>query len=75
LRGGGLGLTSRELEVLSLAAKGLRNREIAEVLTLSLHTVERHFDKILARLNVRSRAHAAALAAAAGLLGDSPTRP
>jgi ATP/maltotriose-dependent transcriptional regulator MalT len=63
------GLTDRELEVLSLVAGGLSNRQIAQRLVLSEHTVHRHLANIYARLGVSSRAAAVALAAERDLLG------
>ena len=56
------GLTRRELEVLQLVAAGQSNREIAEELTLSEHTVRRHLQNIFAKLDVTSRAAATAYA-------------
>jgi predicted ATPase/DNA-binding CsgD family transcriptional regulator len=61
-------LTRRELEVVRLMAAGLTNAEIAEQLVLSDHTVHRHVANILRKLDVRSRAAAASLAAQLGLL-------
>jgi LuxR family transcriptional regulator, maltose regulon positive regulatory protein len=60
-------LTPREREVLGLLAEGLTNREIAERLVLSEHTVHRHVAHVLAKLGVPSRAAAAARAARAGM--------
>jgi DNA-binding NarL/FixJ family response regulator len=51
-------LSPRELGVLELAAKGLRNRAIAEELSISVRTVEGHFRGILAKLGVSSRVEA-----------------
>jgi NarL family two-component system response regulator LiaR len=51
-------LTSRELEVLKLAADGLRNRGIAEKLSISIRTVEGHFASIFSKLGVESRVEA-----------------
>jgi DNA-binding NarL/FixJ family response regulator len=48
-------LRPRELSVLKLAAKGLRNKAIAEQLNISVRTVEGHFRSILAKLGVSSR--------------------
>jgi LuxR family transcriptional regulator, maltose regulon positive regulatory protein len=53
-------LTPRELDVLKPVALGLSNREIARHLILSEHTVHRHLANILRKLNLPSRAAAAA---------------
>jgi DNA-binding NarL/FixJ family response regulator len=63
-------LSDREVEVLRLVAQGLSNREIAESLSLSEHTVKSHLANILDKLHLRSRAHAAAYAVQAGLVRD-----
>jgi len=61
-------LTPREAEVLALIAEGLSNRQIAERLVVSDHTVHRHVANILARLGVSSRAAAVAAASGSGHL-------
>lgn len=61
-------LTKRELEVVRLMAAGMTNGEIAEQLVLSDHTVHRHVANILRKLDARSRAAAATMAAQLGLL-------
>jgi ATP/maltotriose-dependent transcriptional regulator MalT len=61
------GLSRRELEVLGLVAEGLTNRDIAERLVLSEHTVNRHVANILRKLGLTSRAAAASLAGRYGL--------
>ena len=61
-------LTARELEVLRLVAEGLSDREIADRLVLSPHTVHRHVSNILVKLGVSSRTAAAAYAARQDLL-------
>jgi DNA-binding CsgD family transcriptional regulator len=48
-----LGITDREAEVLGLAARGLGNREIAERMSLSPRTVEKHVERLLAKTGVR----------------------
>jgi DNA-binding CsgD family transcriptional regulator len=63
-----LDLSAREREVLRLVARGLSNPAIAAELALSGHTVKRHVTNILVKLNLPTRAAAAALAARAGLL-------
>jgi two-component system NarL family response regulator len=51
-------LTSRELEVLKLVAKGMSNREIAEELFISENTVKNHVRNILEKLHLHSRMEA-----------------
>jgi DNA-binding NarL/FixJ family response regulator len=65
------GITPRELEVLSLLAEGLTNRQIADRLVVSEHTVHRHVTNILRKLDVPSRAAAAAVAAREGVAGHA----
>ena len=52
-------------------ARGLTNRQIAERLVVSEHTVHRHVTNILRKLDLPSRTAAAAYAARSGLLGDA----
>jgi len=56
-------LSSREREVLSLLADGLRNREIGERLGVGEATVKTHVRHVLEKLRFRNRAEAAAFAA------------
>jgi DNA-binding NarL/FixJ family response regulator len=49
-------LTRREEEIVSLVADGLKNREIAQQLKLSEHTVKNHLFRIFERLGISSRA-------------------
>ena len=62
------GLTQREVEVLRLVAQGLSDKEIATKLVLSRHTIHRHIHSILTKLDLPSRAAAAAYAARHDLL-------
>ncbi|MGN6215430.1 MAG: response regulator transcription factor, partial [Solirubrobacterales bacterium] len=64
----GQDLTSRETEVLTLVANGLSDREIAERLVLSPHTVHRHVANVRTKLGLPTRAAAVAAAAKRGLL-------
>ena len=52
-------MTEREIEVLQLAAHGLTNREIAERLSLSPHTIARHLANARAKLGAANRTEAA----------------
>lgn len=60
-------LTSRELEVLKLLAKGSTNKEIAKAFHLSEGTVKNHVSNILMRLELRDRTQAAVYAVENGL--------
>lgn len=60
-------LTERQLEVLALVAQGKTNKEIAEKLVVTTNTVKKHILAIFAKLNVNSRAAAAAEAAKWGI--------
>jgi DNA-binding NarL/FixJ family response regulator len=61
-------LTPRELDVLKLVAQGLTNPDIARHLVLSEHTVHRHLANIFRKLDLSSRAAAAAWGARTGVL-------
>ncbi|MFJ5877321.1 response regulator [Streptomyces sp. NPDC093088] len=61
-------LTTRELEVLTLMSRGLSNSELAGELTLSEATVKTHVARIFAKLTLRDRAQAVALAYETGLV-------
>jgi DNA-binding NarL/FixJ family response regulator len=58
-----LQLTQREAEVLLWIARGKSNRDVAEILTLSPRTVNKHLEQIFNKLGVENRTSAAALAA------------
>ncbi|MFQ6028314.1 MAG: LuxR C-terminal-related transcriptional regulator [Dehalococcoidia bacterium] len=61
-------LSDRELEVLSLVSRGATNREIAQSLTITQNTVKAHLRRILEKLDLRNRQHAAAYAVQEGLV-------
>jgi DNA-binding CsgD family transcriptional regulator len=52
-------LTATEREVVELAASGRSNKEIAQALSLAVHTVEVHLSRAYAKLGVRSRSQLA----------------
>ena len=66
-------LTAREQEVLVLVAAGASNKEVAERLNLSIHTIKSHMRKILAKLQLTSRREAASFARREGLIPPSDT--
>ena len=74
-------LTAREIEVLALVAQGISNQEIGERLFISSFTVKRHIANILTKLDLPTRAAAAAyairegLARSNGLIGPSTNPP
>ena len=49
--------TRRELEIMQLAGKGKKNREIASELYISEKTVKHHLSKVFKKLNINKRAH------------------
>ncbi len=63
-----LGLTTREQEVFMEICRGLSNREIAEKLFVSEHTIKTHVSNLLLKLNVKRRTQAIRLAREIGLL-------
>jgi len=67
------GLTSREMEVLRLVASGCSSRDIAQLLVLSVRTVERHITNIYSKTGARTRAQATAYALARGVMAMRST--
>ena len=63
-----LGITSRELEILELIAKGLSNREIAETLFVSENTVKTHSSRVFGKLNAKRRTQAVQIGKELGLI-------
>ncbi len=51
-------LTKKEQEIIELLKYGKLNKEIAETLSVSLHTVKNHLKNIYRKLGVRNRAEA-----------------
>ncbi len=64
-------LSGREADVLRLVGEGASNREIAEVLMVSHHTVKAHLRSILSKLNLRNRQQMVVYAIQNGLVTDS----
>jgi len=65
-------LTEREREVLQLIAEGRVNREISEVLHISIKTVETHRSHIMEKLNIRNTAELTQYAIRKGLIRLGP---
>ena len=63
-----LGITARELEILTLVARGLSNREIGRSLEISVETVKEHVQNILRKIAVSDRTQAAVWAVRKGLV-------
>lgn len=61
-------LSLREIEILQLTANGMKNREIAEALCISQHTVRNHMNNVLDKLNSRDRTEAVTIALRQGLV-------
>jgi HD-GYP domain-containing protein (c-di-GMP phosphodiesterase class II) len=72
---GPAGLTAREVEVLKLAARGLTNKDIASLLTISPKTVANHIEHIYLKIGASSRAMASLFAMKHGLLPEEESRP
>jgi len=63
-----LGITPRELEILSLIAQGLSNREIADRLFVSENTVKTHCSRAFDKLGARRRTQAVQMGKQLGIL-------
>ena len=63
-----LGITPRELEILSLIASGMSNREIADALFVSENTVKTHSSRLFDKLSVNRRTKAVQVGKTLGLI-------
>ena len=63
-------ISKREHEVLTLIAKGLSNKEIANTLFLSTNTIKTHSSNLFAKLDVKRRTQAVQKATEIGLLSE-----
>ncbi|MCL6589589.1 MAG: response regulator [Firmicutes bacterium] len=61
------GLTPRQIEILTMAAKGMTYKEIGKALALSERTIKYHMGEITGKLHLQNRNQAIALARKAGL--------
>ncbi len=61
-------LTERELEVLTLVARGKSNAEIAEELVVGVATAKTHVSRLLMKLNARDRAQLVVAAYESGVV-------
>lgn len=61
-------LTPREIEVLSLIARGFGNKEVADVLGTAAGTVKAHVQSILSKLSANDRTHAVTIALRRGII-------
>jgi len=61
-------LSSREIEILSLVAKGASNQEIADSLFITKNTVKVHMRRIMQKLSVHNRQRAVALIMEKGMV-------
>ena len=68
-------LTTRELEVLQMIARGLSNREMASQLFISEATAKTHVSRVLGKLDLKSRVQAAVLAYETGLVTPGDVHP
>jgi len=64
-------LTSREMEVLQLVAEGNANKETAAELGIGIKTVEKHRERLMAKLNIRDTAGLTCYAISSGIIESS----
>ena len=64
-------LTSREMEVIQLIAEGKANKQIAAELGIGMKTVEKHRERLMAKLNIHDTAGLTRYAISAGIIESS----
>jgi DNA-binding NarL/FixJ family response regulator len=62
-------LTDREKEIFQLSAEGMSSEEIAEFLTLSVHTISTHRRYLMGKLNIKNQAELITYAVRRGIIG------
>lgn len=70
-KAGGIHLTARESEVLQLVAEGSANKQVAARLGISIKTVEKHREHLMAKLDIHDTAGLTRYAIAAGVIESS----
>lgn len=60
-------LTEREVEVLQYIVEGMTNKEIAQILMITHHTVKAHVASIIRKIGVKNRLEAALIAVTKGI--------
>ena len=68
-------LTAREVAVMSILAEGKSNREIADSLGISVHTVHAHMKRLMAKLDVENRTQLAIRGVLQGIVSQSSAPP
>ncbi len=61
-------LTEREIEVLEYVVQGKTNKEIAQILMVTYHTIKAHVASIIRKIGVKNRLEAALVAVSKGLV-------
>ena len=61
-------MSPREIEVLTLVARGSRNRDVAETLHIGENTVKNHLNAIFIKLDAQDRTEAVTIALARGII-------
>jgi DNA-binding NarL/FixJ family response regulator len=75
MAGASQALTTREEEILCQLSNGATNKEIANTLSISEHTVKIHLKNILKKLHMSNRTQAAIYAQRHGLVAATPPTP